>query len=163
LAITKEFQGECIPGETQTFLLTIDNVGNADTGGPIIVTDTLPAGLTLVSVNAPGWMCVEAPLGTITCTFDGLVNPLEPNEPPLVIAVLVNILPPAAPAVTNTANVGTDGDINLVNNTDSDLCTSLPPAPAPLLSPLGMAIASLTLLAVAYVAVRRRRWDLTKG
>jgi hypothetical protein len=92
----------------------------------------------------------------IDCTYDGLNNPLDPTDPPLEITVVVAVTPPAAPVVTNTATVTTVGDLNLSNNVDSAICASLPPAPAPLLSPGGMAAAGLVLLGVAFVALRRR-------
>jgi uncharacterized repeat protein (TIGR01451 family) len=155
LAITKAFTAECEPGTTTMFTLMIDNVGTEPTTGPIVVTDMLPTGLTLVSASGAGWICNTPPATTVTCTYDGLTTPLLPADPPLLITVIATVLPSAGPILSNTATVQSDGDENPANNTDTDVCSSVPPAPAPLLSPLGMVLAGLVLLGVAFLGMRR--------
>src|SRR5690606_37905899 len=45
-------------GSSGSYTVTITNVGDADTSDPIVVVDTLPAGLSNVSVTADGnWTC----------------------------------------------------------------------------------------------------------
>ncbi len=55
------------PGDIVTFTLTAKNVGNG-TAENVVVSDTLPAGLTFVSADAP---CAEVN-GTITCAVTSL-------------------------------------------------------------------------------------------
>jgi hypothetical protein len=61
------------------YILVATNVGTAPTTGPITITDTLPAGLTLrnavSAVEHPGTCTEEAP--TVTCEFPG---PIQPGE-----------------------------------------------------------------------------------
>ncbi len=64
-------------GMPQYFLLAT-NVGTAPTKGPITITDTLPAGLTVIEAgagtqSAPGTCTSAGP--TVTCVFPGPVQP----------------------------------------------------------------------------------------
>jgi uncharacterized repeat protein (TIGR01451 family) len=155
LAITKAFTSECEPGTTTSFSLTIDNVGDEPTSGMITITDTLPTGLTLVSASGPGWDCSGSTQAMVLCTYDGLTTPLDPTDPPLVITVVATVLPSANAVLSNTATVQSDGDLNQTNNADSAVCSSIDPAPAPALSPLGLVFAALVLLGVAFASLRR--------
>ena len=59
------------PGDVVTYTLKAKNVGNA-VANDVVITDSLPVGLSFVSADAP---CVEA-LGTVTCA----IGSLAPNE-----------------------------------------------------------------------------------
>jgi len=62
------------------YFLLATNVGTAPTKGPVTITDTLPAGLTLKRAYAFGsgldGTCTEA-APTVTCVFPGPVRPGE--------------------------------------------------------------------------------------
>jgi hypothetical protein len=63
------------------YFLVATNVGTAPTDGPITITDTLPAGLTLKAVDGTGpaglpGACTQA-AATATCVFPG---PIQPGE-----------------------------------------------------------------------------------
>jgi hypothetical protein len=63
------------------YFLAATNVGTAPTKGPITITDTLPAGLTLKAASGfghvgPEGTCTEA-ASTATCVFPG---PIQPGE-----------------------------------------------------------------------------------
>ncbi len=59
------------PGDQITFTLTAENLGTA-VAGNVVITDTLPSGLSFVSADAP---CTESG-GSITCA----VGELEPGQ-----------------------------------------------------------------------------------
>jgi uncharacterized repeat protein (TIGR01451 family)/fimbrial isopeptide formation D2 family protein len=68
---------EATAGTTGTYELSVANNGPSDASGPIVITDTLPAGLTYVSATSAGdvWTC--APLAgdpqIVECTLpDGI-------------------------------------------------------------------------------------------
>jgi uncharacterized repeat protein (TIGR01451 family) len=54
-------------GEVGQYRLTVSNHGSATATGPIVVTDTLPAGLTYSKVSGTGWKC-SAVGQALTCT-----------------------------------------------------------------------------------------------
>jgi len=80
---TKLEPGATYPGygRLPQYFLAATNVGTAPTTGPITITDTLPAGLTLETASgfanegAAGACTEEAP--TVTCEFPG---PIQPGE-----------------------------------------------------------------------------------
>ncbi|MGD9764864.1 MAG: hypothetical protein AB7V27_14215 [Candidatus Binatia bacterium] len=133
------------------FTLDVSNVGTAATVDPIIVTDNLPTGLTLVSVTAPGWTCMTT-LTTLSCTFSGM---LDPGDSAPTIKVTVNVAPDAPPVLFNTATAES-GTVEPITAEDSAICRATP-VPAPALSHTGLTGALLTLAAVAAAALLRRR------
>ena len=86
--------------------------------GPVTVTDTLQAGLTLNgAVTGAGWACTTA-VATITCTPS---DPLQAGSeyPPISIPVLVS--PGAQPGqLSNTASLQAPSDGNPDNNSFTD-------------------------------------------
>jgi uncharacterized repeat protein (TIGR01451 family) len=69
------------PYRIPQYYLLATNVGTAPTTGPVTITDTLPAGLTLKSArvlgNNRGTCSEEAP--TVTCELPGPIRPGEPR------------------------------------------------------------------------------------
>ena len=64
-------------GELPEYLVVATNVGTAPTKGPVTITDTLPAGLTLKAASAyagSGGSCSMAG-STATCVFPGPIQP----------------------------------------------------------------------------------------
>ena len=101
-------------GATSIYSLTVRNVGNAPSTGPITVVDTLPAGLTFVSYTGTGWSCgVQGQI--VTCTFNGTLNANSEST----VQLSVSVGPAAVPKVTNTATCSTVGETNLANNSAS--------------------------------------------
>jgi uncharacterized repeat protein (TIGR01451 family) len=99
-------------GSRLTYTLTITNNG-VDDAVNVVVTDTLPAGVSYQSFSGNGWDCVEAS-GTVTCTLASLAGSGS-SELTLVVTA------PLTPGdITNTASVtsGID-DSDLTNNTAS--------------------------------------------
>ena len=90
------------------------------TSGLVTVTETAPAGLTLVSMSGPGWTCA-AP----TCTRSDVLNP-GASYPP--ITVTVNVAPDAPPQVVNQVDVS-GGGASPATTTDPTVVAGPPAAP----------------------------------
>ncbi|MEU7729399.1 hypothetical protein AB0B78_29820 [Streptomyces sp. NPDC040724] len=91
-------------GGQGAYTLTVTNTGDLPTdGSTVILTDTLPTGLTPVSFYGTGWTCTLAPL---SCTRSDVLAP-GASHPPL--ALTVRIAPNAPKQVTNTATVTGSG------------------------------------------------------
>jgi uncharacterized repeat protein (TIGR01451 family) len=99
-------------GQNVTYTLTIANAGPSPASG-VTVTDTLPAGVTLVSASAG---CSEA-AGTVTCDIGALgINASVTRQ--------IVVTPTAAGTITNTASVsGSQADPNSANNTSTATTT----------------------------------------
>ncbi|HEU5149546.1 MAG TPA: SdrD B-like domain-containing protein [Iamia sp.] len=103
LALSKTVDDDTLDAtDTATFRITVGNDGPNAAEGPIVVTDTLPAGLTPVSASGDGWSCTTAGL-VVTCTAAG---PLANGDtlPELVVTATVD--PTAETTLVNTATVG---------------------------------------------------------
>jgi hypothetical protein len=131
------------------YYLTVNNIGTLPTSGPITCTDPLPAGLAYVSSAGDGWTCAERGY-TITCTYARALPPGDSTRLTLNVSVAAD----AMPAVENVARAETAGDQS--PSTASAVTAVAPAAPAPALSPLGLAMALAGLLVVAGVAFGRR-------
>ncbi|RMG73513.1 MAG: DUF11 domain-containing protein [Chloroflexi bacterium] len=106
-------------GNNGTYTIRTQNVGTANTTGTITVTDTLPAGLTLVSVSGSSWDCTGSTIGgmNIICTTPAVIAP-SAFAPDITVVVAIDAA--AVPSVTNTATVSTPGDNNSANDNDDD-------------------------------------------
>lgn len=122
--------GASAAGEQVTFDLAVHNAGPSDAAADVVVTDTLPVGMTYVSSTGTGWTCVAAtpdPSGqVVTCTLGGGSTILADTDAP-ALALTVQIASDVDPdtlvdgELTNTASVTsptTDPDPD--NNTDRD-------------------------------------------
>ena len=103
LALAKSHTGNLARGQKgATYTLVVSNrAGAAATIGPVTVTDTLPAGLTLASMSGTGWSC-----SGVTCSR---VDALSAGASYPPITVTVNVAADAPPWVTNTAAVSGGG------------------------------------------------------
>jgi large repetitive protein len=113
LSITKHHIGTFAVGGPGTYRLTVTNNGPTPSPGPIVVTDSLPAGLTYVSAAGPGWTCA-AVAAAVTCTLPtGLA--LDASS---TITLHVTIGSAAYPSVVNTATAAGPGSPT-VSGTDT--------------------------------------------
>ena len=130
LNIVKTGPAQFTVGQQGTYTLNVQNSPSAgSTGGPITVTDTLPAGFDFISATCNNWTCSAAG-STVTCNYTG--SALGPGgvAPPITITVLPTGAVGTNPTVTNTANVTTPGDDNQGDNTST---ITTPVIAAPLL------------------------------
>jgi uncharacterized repeat protein (TIGR01451 family) len=115
LSVVKAASGTFAVGRNAAYTLTVRNNGPSSASGPLVVSDTLPSGLSFVSGTGTGWTC-SALSGVVTCDNPG---PLA-NATNSVITLTVGVTAPAAPNVTNTATVsGTTFDSVLSNNSST--------------------------------------------
>ncbi len=114
LNISKTHSGSFTQGQSGAqYSLLVTNSGAGPASGPVSVTESLPAGLTLVSMAGAGWTC-----GGTTCTR---TDTLAAGSSWPAITVIVNVAANAPAQVVNQASV-TGG------NTASDPTTITPPA-----------------------------------
>ncbi len=131
LAIAKAAATPFSVGASAAYTLTVSNQQNTFSDpeiNNILVSDTLPAGLTYVSASGTGWTC--AAVGqVVSCSHPPPLNPGQ-SLPPITVAVAVGAA--AWPSVTNTATVSSASFDAIVANNTATVTTALsgsPPLP----------------------------------
>ncbi|WBP86319.1 hypothetical protein [Kitasatospora cathayae] len=105
LTISKTHSGKFTPNQGGVYTITVGNNGTAPTRGtPVIVKDTLPAGLTAAGISGSNWTC---DLSAVTCTRS---DPLAAGASYPPITLTVNVSPQAPRELVNTATVTGGGD-----------------------------------------------------
>jgi len=118
LSITKTTSGTPTVNANLTYNITVTN-GGPDTATGVVMSDTLPSGVTFVSATPSQGSCQTA-----TCNLGSLAASASAT-------VTIVVTPTVAQSVTNTARVSaTEIDPDLTNNTAS--LTSTPPVPTAL-------------------------------
>jgi uncharacterized repeat protein (TIGR01451 family) len=113
LAISKTHSGAFGQGKRGTYSITVTNSGTGPTDGTTVtLTETLPKGLTPVSLSGTGWACSRS---TVTCTRSDVL-PSGSSYPPITLKVDVSCKAPST--VTNTATVTGGGDTTTHTATD---------------------------------------------
>src|SRR3954451_10211014 len=116
-ALTKTHTGEAVRGGTLTYTLVARNVGDAASTGAVIVSDTLPAGLTTTGPpSGAGWTCGQSGQ-TISCTRS---DPLTAGASYAAIGVPVRVAQDAPATLSNAASVDGAGDGNPANDAAVD-------------------------------------------
>jgi trimeric autotransporter adhesin len=123
LALSKTHSGNFTVGTNAAYTLVASSEpGSQQTDFPIVVTDTLPAGLSYVSASGSGWSC-GASGQLVTCTHAGPLN-AGASLPAITLNVAVGNA--AWPSVSNTAQVTTpSNDPVSANNSATDVATVL--------------------------------------
>jgi uncharacterized repeat protein (TIGR01451 family)/fimbrial isopeptide formation D2 family protein len=119
IIVTKSHTGAFTAGGTGTWDVVVRNAGPSAAAG-IVLTDTLPAGTTLVSAAGAGWTCTVAP---VTCTRSDAADTLAASASFPVVNVVVHVAPDVAAgsSLTNSATAkSVTVDPVLANNTDTD-------------------------------------------
>jgi hypothetical protein len=123
LTIAKSHSGNFTLGQSGVaYSITITNIGTGPTNGTVLVGDTLPAGLTATAISGPGWSCNVT---SVTCSRSDILG-ASSSYP--TITVTVNIATNAGSSVTNEATVSGGGEINLTNDSASDITEIVPPS-----------------------------------
>lgn len=114
LAITKSDSPDPVAaGDLLTYTLNVANSGPS-TATNVVVTDTLPAGVTYLA-NSDS--CVEAPAGTLTCSLGTLASGANTSFT-INVRVPADYLAGSTANITNTATVAADqADPDPANNT----------------------------------------------
>jgi uncharacterized repeat protein (TIGR01451 family)/fimbrial isopeptide formation D2 family protein/LPXTG-motif cell wall-anchored protein len=130
LSIVKAVSGTVVAGQSATYTLNVHNAGPSDTAGPLVVSDTIPAGTSFVTASGAGWQCGAAS-GTVTCRLaSGLASGASASQIVLVLTVdssrtadIVNTASVSGPdpdpvpgnnSSTVTSPVTTSADLSLV-------------------------------------------------
>ncbi|TDN45293.1 putative repeat protein (TIGR01451 family)/fimbrial isopeptide formation D2 family protein [Curtobacterium flaccumfaciens] len=100
LSITKTHTGQLVRGKTVGYTITVRNGGPTEDPGPVVVTDRLPEGLALVSVN-DGRAATCTSGQTVTCTLTG---PLAVGGS-VAFQVTARVASDAPDRITNVATV----------------------------------------------------------
>jgi uncharacterized repeat protein (TIGR01451 family) len=118
MTLSKNSSGIFTRGLTASYTIPVSNVSPyGSTSGTVTVNDTLPVGLTPTSASGTGWACSIASQ-TVSCT-DSTVLAAGGTYPS--ITVTANVLQTAPSTVTNTAIVGGGGEVNLANDTATNV------------------------------------------
>jgi len=81
------------PGASGALTLTVSNTSGRPTdGSPVVVTDAIPAGLTVIAASGAGWTCT--PDSETTCTRTDVLAP-HSRYPPITITVGVSATAPS--------------------------------------------------------------------
>lgn len=112
LVITKaDSVDPVIAGTQMTYMVTVENLGPQD-AIDVVVTDTLPAGATLVSTTG----CVEDPNGVATCTLGDLAATASAGY-----TIMVNVDPSASGQLSNSASASSGtADPDAANSSTSE-------------------------------------------
>ena len=117
LSVAKTAPATVVAGAALTYTLLVANAGPSD-AADVSVTDTLPAGVTFVSANGPGWSCSNSGNASVTCTRATLAAGASSTITVVVAA------PDQAGSITNTAAVAsTTSDPDPSDNADTATTT----------------------------------------
>jgi uncharacterized repeat protein (TIGR01451 family) len=112
LSVTKSDSPDPVdPGQSLTYTIMVNNAGPSDAQN-VVVTDTLPAGVTFVSTTG----CAEDPNGVPTCSLGTIIAGSSDQY-----AVTVTVDSGTTGTLTNNVSVSSDAnDPNTGNNDDSE-------------------------------------------
>jgi CSLREA domain-containing protein/uncharacterized repeat protein (TIGR01451 family) len=118
LTVTKSHTGDFRQGQTgAAYTITVTNSGTGSTDQPVVVTDTLPAGLTATAMTGTGWTCDT---NTATCSRSDV---LAAGSDYPAITLTVTVAGNAGASLTNTVAVSGGGEVVTANDTASDATT----------------------------------------
>jgi sugar lactone lactonase YvrE len=121
LSVTQTHSGDFVQEQKgAVYSVVVSNAGGASTGGTVTLTETAPAGLTLVSMAGSGWSC-----SANTCTRADPLNPASSYPP---VTVTVDVGPGAPSTLTNQVQVS-GGNSGTASATDTTNIFPLPGAP----------------------------------
>ena len=123
LQISKSHIGNFSVGQQgATYTINVSNVGTiATAGGPLTVSDVVPSGLQASNASGTGWSCTLFSGFDVQCTRDA--GTLAPGSSYPPITITFNVLPNAAPSITNTAQMSGIGFANPSHTSASDVTT----------------------------------------
>ncbi len=130
LSIGMSHSGNFVQGQGGTYAVTVSNSPAASpTAGTVTVTETVPIGLTLVSMAGPGWDC-SPPNGTPppgnSCSRN---NSLSPGASYPVLTITVNVSADAAATVINSVTVAGGGSASASATDSTNVVASRPSRP----------------------------------
>lgn len=122
LKVTQNHIGNFSTGIPGTFNILVNNIGSQLTNGVVVITETLPAGLTFTPTGSGGngWLC-SAVAQIVTCTTSSVVLS-GTSAPILPLTVIPDATAVAVSPLTVPVNVSGGGEpvANSFNNNASD-------------------------------------------
>ena len=118
MTLGKSHVGNFTRGSTASYTIPVENLSPyGPTNGTVTVNDTMPVGLTPTSATGTGWSCSIASQ-TVSCVTSAVLpaNSFYPS-----ITVNANVLQTAPSIETNTALVSGGGEVNLANDSATDV------------------------------------------
>jgi uncharacterized repeat protein (TIGR01451 family) len=120
MTLGKSHLGNFTRGSTATYTIPVENLSPlGSSSGTVTMNDTLPLGLTPTSATGPGWACSIASQ-TVSCTDS---TPLAANSFYPSITVIASVAQTAPSTETNTALISGGGEVNLANDSATDVAT----------------------------------------
>ncbi|MGB8580085.1 MAG: C25 family cysteine peptidase [Candidatus Sulfotelmatobacter sp.] len=118
MTLGKSHVGNFTRGSTASYTIPVENLSPyGPTNGTVTVNDTMPVGLTPTSATGTGWSCSIASQ-TVSCVTSAVL-PANSFYPSLTINA--NVLQTAPSVETNTALVSGGGEVNLANDSATDV------------------------------------------
>ncbi len=119
MTLAKTHVGNFTRGLTATYTIPVSNLSPyGPSSATVTVNDTLPLGVVPISASGAPFSC-SIVSQTVSCV-DSSVIPANTTYP---ITIIANVAPTAPSIVTNTAVVSGGGEINLSNDTATDVAT----------------------------------------
>jgi uncharacterized repeat protein (TIGR01451 family) len=116
LFIAKTGPANVLAASNFTYTISVTNLGPSSASG-VVVTDTLPAGVTFISASGGG----TNNFGAVSWSLGALAAGQSSN-------LILTVTAPASGTLTNLANVSSPtGDTNLLNNTTPPVITAVTP------------------------------------
>lgn len=138
LQLTKNGPANRTTGQTGDYTLVVENVGTAAATSLITVTDTLPAGVTVVGPITSGGFTCAVVANVVTCTTNDDIAVGAANAKTITLPATFTTVGNKA----NTATASVAGDGNAANDTSvantSVVDPILPPPPPPLAADLAV-------------------------
>jgi uncharacterized repeat protein (TIGR01451 family) len=118
MTLTKSHVGNFVRGSTASYTIPVSNLSlYGPTNAAVTINDTLPTGVTPSSASGTGWACSIA-AQTVSCMRSDMLAGASTYP---AITVNANVTQSAPATVTNTAMVGGGGEINLANDSATDV------------------------------------------
>jgi len=118
MTLGKSHVGNFTRGLTASYTIPVSNVSlYGTTSSTVTVNDTLPVGVIPTGASGTGWACSVASQ-TVSCTDSTI---LAANSSYPSITINANVAQTAPSTVTNTAVVSGGGEVNLANDTATDV------------------------------------------
>ncbi len=155
VSITKtDGSTQATAGAYFVYTVVVTNNSATDAALNVVMTDPLPASLSLSSVSSPNdWNCTSSTTSLARCT-----NPSMAANASATFSIGVHLSSAATGTLVNTAGVAADNNENIANDsaTDTNNIISLAP-PVPTLSEWAMILMGLMLAGGAALVLQRRR------
>jgi uncharacterized repeat protein (TIGR01451 family) len=124
--VTSSHSGTFAQGEPASYTLTAKTIAGSTTLGQVVLTDTLPAGVTATAMSGSGWTCPSVLLATLPTCYRDDPAAAGTTYPVVTLAVAVAGDAPTGTA-TNTVSVSGGGAFSAASGTDPTIITGSNP------------------------------------